>query len=121
MKQFQQGDVYFQTTKIPNPVKFERILDPIVQYGEATGHKHQLWEHGMDSAFFQEALPTITEIPWKLFRDKKTGERYLEVTGDKVELRHEEHKTINLPPGEYKIGIVKEYDHFKEEAREVID
>ncbi len=36
-------------------------------------------------------------------------------------IEHEEHNTIILPPGDYEIGQVKEYDHFKEEARAVVD
>lgn len=36
-------------------------------------------------------------------------------------VKHEEHNPIKLPPGEYDISIVREYDHFAEEARQVID
>ena len=34
---------------------------------------------------------------------------------------HEEHHAVEIPPGDYQIGTVREYDHFKEEARRVID
>jgi hypothetical protein len=34
---------------------------------------------------------------------------------------HEEHRVLEIPPGDYLIGIVREYDHFAEEARHVID
>jgi hypothetical protein len=34
---------------------------------------------------------------------------------------HEEHDPITIPPGDYVIGTVLEYDHFAEEARKVID
>jgi hypothetical protein len=34
---------------------------------------------------------------------------------------HEEHSPVEIPPGEYEIGRVREYDHFREEARPVID
>jgi len=34
---------------------------------------------------------------------------------------HEEHNTIHLPPGEMAVGGVREFDHFAEEAREVMD
>lgn len=38
-----------------------------------------------------------------------------------VQLTHEEHGTIDLPKGNYKCGIVREHDHFTEEARNVMD
>ena len=34
---------------------------------------------------------------------------------------NDEHKPIEIERGNYIIGIVKEYDHFSEEAREVMD
>lgn len=47
-------------------------------------------------------------------------DRFLEVAED-TELTHEEHKTIKIPVGKYKLEIVQEYDHFLEESRNVID
>lgn len=38
-----------------------------------------------------------------------------------IELFHEEHKTIRIPPGEYKLEFVQEYDHWLEESRQMID
>lgn len=40
---------------------------------------------------------------------------------DGTDITHQEHKTIPLPPGQYDRTIVKEWDHFAEEAREVRD
>jgi hypothetical protein len=40
---------------------------------------------------------------------------------DEATLYHEEHKEIRLPMGAYKKSIVKEYDHWEEESKEVID
>jgi hypothetical protein len=34
---------------------------------------------------------------------------------------HAEHKPIKIPEGFYKIEIVKEFDHWENESREVID
>jgi hypothetical protein len=45
---------------------------------------------------------------------------FLEVFSE-TPLTHEEHGTIQLPPGRYEVRKVKEYDHFAEEAREVRD
>lgn len=35
--------------------------------------------------------------------------------------RHEEHNEVTLPAGKYRIGIVREYDHFSEMERRVAD
>jgi hypothetical protein len=37
------------------------------------------------------------------------------------EVTHQEHNTILVPPGTYDRSIVQEYDHFAEEARDVVD
>jgi hypothetical protein len=34
---------------------------------------------------------------------------------------HEEHHAVAIPPGDYLIGIVREFDHFAGESRRVID
>jgi hypothetical protein len=69
--------------------------------GEATGHYHaatapdvELYEYG---GGLMLAAPSGTEVT------------------------HQEHKTVLVPPGEYDRLIVQEYDHFAEEAREVLD
>lgn len=38
-----------------------------------------------------------------------------------AEVTHQEHNPITLPPGNYTRLIVREYDHFAEEARNVAD
>lgn len=114
MKQaiYQQGDVVFKSTIIPKNLH-EKITNPIVQHGEHTGHKHQL-------QFRHEDKRTNGQCnQWEMFKDNN-GERYLKVN-EPTDLTHEEHKTITLPPGEYEIAIVQEYDHFLEEARQVQD
>lgn len=55
---------------------------------------------------------------FELFSDDK--DIYLKA-GEGCRLTHQEHKEISVPAGVYKKSIVKEYDHFKEEARSVID
>jgi hypothetical protein len=78
-----------------------RVATRVLREGEATGHMHvataedvQLFLH--DGTLYMRA-PTGTEIV------------------------HEEHKAFTVPPGTYRIGAVREYDHFKEESREVWD
>ena len=110
----QQGDVLFKSTTIPN-ADYEVIKDPIVQHGEATGHKHMLMFRHDDMR--TAAAP---DVSWEILKNKVTGVRFLKVT-EPTDLTHEEHNKITIPPGEYEIAIVREYDHFAEEARQVVD
>lgn len=103
MNYFQHGDVLlFKVDKIPGGL--EKCNHNRVQEGEATGHAHRLYGDG-----------------FTIFEDPHTKQRnYLRLLKE-TPIRHEEHKEILLPPGDYRIGIVREYDHFQEEAKRVID
>ncbi len=98
---FQQGDVLVKPMALPKDVK--KINDPVLAYGEATGHKHQLHGDGV----------TVYEHP-------TTKRKHLRIVRT-VALRHEEHNPIDLPPGDYVVEGVREYDHFEEESRLVVD
>lgn len=105
---FQQGDVLLFPAEIPQNAK---LLDGnILQHGEATGHAHRVM-------FLHEEKRGGSA---GIFQDPKDLLRYLKLDVP-TDLVHEEHKKITLPPGEYRIGIVREYDHFQEEARNVQD
>jgi hypothetical protein len=119
MKYLQQGDVLLHCQKIPKSAT-EVITNPVVEYGEHTGHAHRL-SFDMAGAFKENhggGEAPLTKC--RILKDPKSGERYLKVD-ETVDLNHEEHKTISIPPGEYRIGRVLEYDHFAEEARVVQD
>ena len=63
----------------------------VVAYGEATGHAHAIGDPGAALLEHDDA-------------------RYLHVTGaDGVQLTHEEHDTIVLPPGDYRVVRQREY------------
>lgn len=72
----------------------------ILQEGEATGHAHRACAGG-----------TVLECGDDLYLATKGG----------TTITHEEHHPVTVPPGEYTISVVREYDHFAEEARRVID
>lgn len=100
---WQQGDVVlFEIDEYEIPKDAVEVQDPVLQHGEATGHAHRL--HGGGFLVF--------ETP--------TKQKFLRLV-QSVPLRHEEHKEIKLPAGNYRLGIVREYDHFSEEARQVTD
>jgi hypothetical protein len=98
----QQGDVLFYKMK-SLPKNLEEQKTNIVQEGEATGHAHRL-----------------SGTNFQMFIQPETKKRYLRIV-KATPLTHEEHKKIDLPEGEYEIGIVREYDHWDEESRAVID
>lgn len=100
MEQIQQGDVYFIPESIPTDVINEKTT--IVQHGEATGHAHRL------------------EGDATLYTHEPTKTRYLRVISP-TKLLHEEHKPFEIPPGEYRIGIVREADHMSGVVRQVVD
>jgi hypothetical protein len=100
----QQGDVVFvRVESIPEAARRDEEFNGIVQYGEATGHKHKLSGKEFDMfKFFEE------------------GRRYLSVKSP-TNLSHEEHNTIEIPPGNYEIRIVRELDWFSDMERPVVD
>lgn len=98
---FQQGDVTIQPASIPAGPR--KNAGRILAHGEVTGHAHRLTESS-------DGL--LVEIG---------GQLYLSVGAGGATITHEEHKPVELPQGDYRIGRVQEYDHFAEEARQVRD
>jgi len=94
----QQGDVIIKK----GVVKGKKLKHLTLAKGEKTGHHH-----------------TITQGDAELYEHK--GTLFLKVLSEKATLTHQEHKLIEIPQGDYEIGIVREYDHFAEEARNVQD
>jgi len=95
----QQGDVLIKKV---NVIKGKKLNHLTVAKGEATGHHH-----------------TITKGDAELYEHE--GTLFLKVNSDEAVLTHQEHGAVIIPQGEYEIGIVKEYDHFQEESRNVAD
>lgn len=98
---YQQGDVTIQPATIPTGNR--KDAGRVLAHGEVTGHAHRLTEAS-------DGL--LVEID---------GQLYLRVGEGGATVVHEEHGPVDLPPGEYKIGKVLDYDHFLNEAREVRD
>lgn len=97
---YQQGDVLIKPAdEIPDGASV--MKDTILAWGESTGHKHQVFGEGVQLYMFQ-------------------GQIYLHALGT-VKVTHVEHETLDIPAGIYYIEIVREYNHFAEEARQVTD
>ena len=102
---YQQGDVIFEptngipkgSTKVPSKPGEAGI---VVAEGEATGHRHLC----VGEAALLE----------------RKDERFLQVESMSV-VTHEEHGKVTLPPGSYKIRIVKEFDPFDKAIHDVTD
>ena len=84
----------------PIPRENSRI---VLAHGEVTGHAH-----------------AIRSERAALFRDPKLAAIFLHVTGDDaVALEHDEHGTIHVPPGKYR--VVRQREYTPEEIRNVAD
>jgi hypothetical protein len=104
-KQFVQGDVLFlKVDELPKGLKKRKEKERVVfAEGEATGHAHAT---GLDK--FIETYTDADDQLWAKLTQPK-------------EVVHEEHGTVTLDPGIYRIGIVREVDPFSEEIRQVAD
>lgn len=100
----QQGDVLIRSIlKLPTGLKLrQHPRGGVLAEGEVTGHAHVVMGEGVEV--------------W----EAEDGTLYVSAPQGGT-VTHEEHKPIQLDPGNYHVGIVREYDHFKEEARRVAD
>ena len=98
MKMWRQGDILIiEDAKIPHSAK--PTADKVLVYGEATGHAHRVVS---DTA-------TVLDVP-----DGKMVH-----APDGFSVAHEEHATIEIPEGTYRIIRQREYD--EETIRYVAD
>ena len=102
-EQIVQGDVFLTKVIIPKTARKQDHFT--LALGEATGHHHSVVYADQDHA--------------KLYMDDN-GTLYLRASKP-ITVEHQEHKPINVPAGDYLVGIVNEYDPFTEETRRVED
>lgn len=105
----QQGDVIIIPVDSIPQQNVGIINTDLVQHGES-GHSHRLM--GIPGNAFN-----IMEFK----DDSGQVTKYLDIKADIVALSHEEHKTIELKTGKYKIGIVREWNYDEQEAQNVMD
>lgn len=100
----QQGDVIMEpVADLPTGNKVSaKDRGYILAEGEVTGHAHRIEEIA--------GVEFVEKDGMFYIRNKKP-----------VTVRHEEHKPITLPAGTWRVRGVREYDHFTEESRRVID
>lgn len=105
MTRLQQGDVVLMPTKDLPPDVQKHDAKNVLAYGEVTGHAHRIHTKESGSVMFLRSM----------------AKTYLQVVKEGVELKHEEHNPVSIPPGIYEYGIVLEYDYDTEESRRVAD
>ena len=89
--------------------------NPILAFGEVTGHLHQIHMKDMLDA---------AEVTLHMGRWREAGKdvpEAFEVREESVTLTHEEHNPLVVPPGKYVVRIVREFDHIAGRARYVAD
>jgi len=106
MKQFRQGDIFFQeVSKLPKNLLKKK--DPIIAHGEVTGHSHRVSE---DVNFDNVDMYVDTD-----------GTIYLQ-SKQETSIVHDEHYPIKLEPNKiYQIYRQREFDPVEEENRIVRD
>ena len=89
--------------------------NPILAFGEVTGHLHQIHMKDMLDA---------AEVTLHMGRWREAGKdvpEAFEVREEPVTLTHEEHNPLIVPPGKYVVRIVREFDHIAGRSRYVAD
>lgn len=102
---YRQGDVLIVPVK-----SLPKNLDPVdreqgrvvLAHGEVTGHAHAIKDRNA-----------------ALFRDPKLAAIFMHVSDDPVALEHEEHATITIPPGNYR--VIRQREYSPEAIRNVAD
>lgn len=113
---YRHGDVIIKriNTEIPAEAKSWRDAKDgrmILAYGEMTGHAHAV-----------EGDADLLEIPGEVVeRTISDVEKWLQVNEGGARVVHEEHATIELPPGRYAIVRQREYTSADMEPRYVAD
>lgn len=104
---FRQGDVLLvRIDVLPSDAAPCTIKgDVILAYGEVTGHAHRL-------------APATVKPFAKGGAWSPTAERFIQAL-EGAQLTHEEHATIALPPGNYR--VVQQVEYTPEEIRNVAD
>lgn len=102
---YQQGDVIIEpVADLPAEAKKVEAKPRgyVLAEGEVTGHAH--------------VIDRVADIEFV----EKDGMFFIK-NKKPVTVRHEEHKPVTVPAGTWRVRGVREFDHFAEEARRVID
>ena len=103
-KFYAQGDVLLELVEDATP-KTPMATDPdgavVLARGEVTGHRHAFYG-GQVLMFRDDGL--ARDIPAELYIG------HIKIAGPSADLKHEEHATIALPKGSYRVRRQREWD-----------
>jgi len=90
--------------------KMQRKTDGIFAYGEVTGHCHAV----------DQELTNLADLDMSV---DENGDIFVMSKGDPINIKHDEHGTITLPPNEwFNVSRQREYDPVAEiKERQVAD
>ena len=113
--QVRQGDVLITRKSVtpgaPVPREGGRV---VLAHGEATGHAHAIRSESAELFDLKEDRTPVGDAVWAHLV------RYLKVSGDKPALlEHEEHGTIEIPPGDHE--VTRQLQYAPAEIRPVFD
>jgi len=103
VNQVRQGDVFCERVEVAP--KGKRLENPIIAYGEVTGHSHKIMTPALSE------LDAVVDEQGDIFvRNSKTSEP--------ITIGHDEHAEVSLPAGEwFCISRQREYDPVEENNR----
>ncbi len=85
-----QGDLFFQKVDVIPPAA-EKVRHRVLAEGEITGHSHRIAESGVATVY------------------KLDDEFYVDVPRHSANVIHEEHGTVALDQGRYRVWRQREY------------
>jgi hypothetical protein len=94
MFQARQGDIFFE--QVESPKGKQKQIQPVIAYGEVTGHAHRIISPSMDE------LESYVD---------ENGDIYVLSKQQPIQIGHEEHGQVTLPPNQWMcITRQREYD-----------
>ncbi len=105
MKIYRHGDLAFHFVKETSGEILKHNGSFVAAEGETTGHKHLIEVNNKNDL---------------IIKKDTNGNYYFELIND-GQISHEEHKTIVLPRGKYKMLHEQEKDWFSLSVRKVVD
>lgn len=116
---YRQGDVLIvPISAVPANLRNDRPAKVILAYGEVTGHHHHIKNKNVTAFYKEDGGEPISGGP--MLRGTATNIDYITVGLGGADLDHEEHDTIHIVPGDYKITRQREFDAL-EGVRRVAD
>jgi hypothetical protein len=110
------GDVMLvKIDQLPKKETLKRKADNVLEYGEVSGHSHQLVGPEGAITVYSDTETEQTADYVVIDADQLTA------PGETVKLIHEEHNTIELEPAVYEVRRQRELNPYDQAVRQVMD